>query len=96
MSDGDPVTYEKEVAIVNELGLHARAATKLVQLASKYPCELTITKDGHEVNGKSIMGVLMLVASKGTIVTIKATGDRASEAVAAIAALVDDKFGEGK
>ncbi|HSD87671.1 MAG TPA: HPr family phosphocarrier protein, partial [Kofleriaceae bacterium] len=48
--------------IQNELGLHARAATKLVQLASKYPCEVTVTKDGHEVNGKSIMGVLMLVA----------------------------------
>ena len=87
---------EKTLKIQNELGLHARAATKLVQLASKYPCEVTVTKDGHEVNGKSIMGVLMLVASKGTIVTIKATGDRASEAVAAIAALVDDKFGEGK
>ena len=82
--------------IQNELGLHARAATKLVQIAAKFPCDITLTKDGHEVNGKSIMGVLMLVASKGTIVTIKATGDRASEAVAAIAALVDDKFGEGK
>ena len=82
--------------IVNDLGLHARAATKLVQLASKYPCEVTVTKDGHEVNGKSIMGVLMLVASKGTMVTLKAKGDRAADAVAAIAALIDDKFGEGK
>ncbi len=54
--------------IQNELGLHARAATKLVQLAPKYPCELTITKDGNEVNGKSIMGVLMLVATKGTTI----------------------------
>src|SRR5262249_40527886 len=80
--------------IQNELGLHARAATKLVQLASKYPCEITVTKDGHEVNGKSIMGVLMLVASKGTSVTLRAKGERAGEAVAAIAALIDDKFGE--
>ena len=87
---------EKSVMIVNELGLHARAATKLVQLASKYPCDVTLTKDGHEVNGKSIMGVLMLVASKGTTVTIKAKGDKAAEAVAAIIALIDDKFGEGK
>jgi len=87
---------EKSVMIVNELGLHARAATKLVQLASKYPCDVTLTKDGHEVNGKSIMGVLMLVASKGTTVTIKAKGDKAAEAVAAIVALIDDKFGEGK
>jgi len=87
---------ERTVKIVNELGLHARAATKLVQLASKFPCDLTLTKDGHEVNGKSIMGVLMLVASKGSIITIKANGDRAEEAINAIAQLVDDKFGEGK
>ena len=87
---------ERSVMIQNELGLHARAATKLVQLASKYPCEITVTKDGHEVNGKSIMGVLMLVASKGTTITIRAKGDKAAECVAAIAALVDDKFGEGK
>lgn len=87
---------EKKILIQNELGLHARAATKLVQLATKFPCEVTVTKDGHEVNGKSIMGVLMLVASKGTTVTIKATGDRAAEAVTAIVALIDDKFGEGK
>jgi phosphocarrier protein HPr len=87
---------EKTLLIQNELGLHARAATKLVQTASKYPCDITVTKDGHEVNGKSIMGVLMLVASKGTTVTLKAKGEKAAEAVAAIAALIDDKFGEGK
>jgi phosphocarrier protein HPr len=87
---------EKTIMIQNELGLHARAATKLVQLASKFPCEVTLSKDGHEVNGKSIMGVLMLVASKGTLVTVKAKGERAGELVAAIAALIDDKFGEGK
>ncbi|MBA3392319.1 MAG: HPr family phosphocarrier protein [Deltaproteobacteria bacterium] len=87
---------EKTVMIQNELGLHARAATKLVQTATKFPCEVTVSKDGHEVNGKSIMGVLMLVASKGTKVTVRAKGDRAAEAVTAICALVDDKFGEGK
>ncbi len=87
---------EKTMLIQNELGLHARAATKLVQTAAKFPCELTISKDGNEVNGKSIMGVLMLVASKGTKVTVRAKGDRAAEAVTAICALVDDKFGEGK
>lgn len=87
---------EKTLMIQNELGLHARAATKLVQTASKFPCEITVTKEGHEVNGKSIMGVLMLVASKGSQVTLKAKGDRAADAVAAIAALIDDKFGEGK
>ena len=87
---------ERTVMIQNELGLHARAATKLVQTASKFPCEVTVAKDGHEVNGKSIMGVLMLVASKGTMVTIRAKGERSGEAVAAIVALIEDKFGEGK
>ena len=89
-------TVERPLLIQNELGLHARAATKLVQLASKFPCEITLVKDGHEVNGKSIMGVLMLVASKGTKLVVRAKGERAAEAVAAIAKLVDDKFGEGK
>jgi len=87
---------EKKVQIKNELGLHARAATKLVQLASKYPCEITIAKDGHDVNGKSIMGVLMLVASKGSVITLKAKGDRADEAIAALEKLIDDKFGEDR
>jgi phosphocarrier protein len=87
---------EKTLKIINELGLHARAATKLVQLASKFPCDVTVTKDGHEVNGKSIMGVLMLVASKGSTVTLRAKGDRAQECVDALGKLIDDKFGEDK
>ncbi len=85
---------ERTVKIVNELGLHARAATKLVQLASKYPCEVTLTKDGHEVNGKSIMGVLMLVAAKGSSILVRCTGPDAQQAMTALAALVKDKFGE--
>ena|SRR5258706_16022513 len=96
MAGGTIDRAEKQVVIQNELGLHARAATKLVQTASKFPCEVTVSKDGHEVNGKSIMGVLMLVASKGTTITLRAKGERAADAVAAIAALIDDKFGEGK
>ena len=87
---------EKKIQIQNELGLHARAATKLVQLASKFPCDFTLSKDGNEVNGKSIMGVLMLVASKGTWIVMKAKGDKAQEAIDAISKLIDDKFGEGK
>jgi phosphocarrier protein len=87
---------EKTMKIQNELGLHARAATKLVQLASKFPCDVTVTKDGHEVNGKSIMGVLMLVASKGSTVTLRAKGDKAQECVDALGKLIDDKFGEDK
>jgi phosphocarrier protein len=87
---------ERSIQIQNELGLHARAATKLVQLTSKFPCEITLAKDGHEVNGKSIMGVLMLVASKGSTVTMRANGERAGEAIAALVQLIDDKFGEEK
>ena len=92
MADG----AEKTVQIVNELGMHARAATKFVQLAAKFPCEVMVAKEGHEVNGKSIMGVLMLVASKGSTITIKARGDRADDAVAALAQLVADRFGEDR
>lgn len=87
---------KRTVVIRNELGLHARAATKFVQLAGKYPCEVTVAKDGNEVNGKSIMGVLMLVASKGTTITIGATGPQADAAVAALVQLVEDRFGEDR
>ncbi len=86
---------ERVLTIQNARGLHARAATKLVHLASKYPCEITLGKDGHEINGKSIMGVLMLAAGKGATVTVRARGEKANEALAAIIALFDDKFGEG-
>jgi len=88
------VEEAQHLAQHRQLGLHARAATKLVQLASKFPCEITVSKDGHEVNGKSIMGVLMLVASKGTTLTVKAKGERAQEAVDEIIKLINDKFGE--
>ena len=87
---------KRTVVIKNELGLHARAATKFVQMAGKFPCEVTVAKDGHEVNGKSIMGVLMLVASKGTTIIIGAKGAQAEAAVAALAQLVEDKFGEDR
>lgn len=85
-----------KLKIINKAGLHARASTKFVQLANKYRCNVTVGKDDQEVNGKSIMGVLMLVATKGTTLTIKAKGDRAVECVDALVALVNDKFGEVK
>ena len=87
---------ERTVTIQNELGMHARAATKFVQLAGKFPCEITVSKDGHEVNGKSIMGVLMLVASKGSVIMIRARGSNAEQAIEALCKLVDDKFGEDR
>ena len=86
----------RNVQIQNELGLHARAGTKFVQTASKFPCEITVTKAGNEVNGKSILSLLTLMAPKCTTLVIKARGERAEDAVAALVALIDDKFGEGK
>ena len=80
--------------IRNKLGLHARAAALFVQTASKFPCEIFLAKDGNEVNGKSIMGVLTLAASKGTQVTLRATGDEAGPAVERLSELIENKFGE--
>ncbi len=87
---------KRTVVIRNELGLHARAATKFVQLAGKYPCDVTVGKDGHDVNGKSIMGVLMLVASKGTAIAIQAKGPQAEACVNALVQLVEERFGEDR
>ena len=85
---------EKVATICNKLGMHARAATKFVQLASKFESEIKVEKDGQWVNGKSIMGVLMLVASLGSKIRIRATGHDSEEAVAALVELVDSGFGE--
>ncbi len=86
--------YEVIAVIRNELGMHARAATKFVQLAGRYGAEVSIEKDGQEVNGKSIMGVLMLVASKGSKIVIRTRGPEAEAAGKALAKLVADRFGE--
>jgi phosphocarrier protein len=96
MAPGTSDNAERTLTIQNELGMHARAATKFVQLAGKFPCEITVSKDGHDVNGKSIMGVLMLVASKGSVITIRARGGNAEAAIEALAKLVEDKFGEDR
>jgi phosphocarrier protein len=80
--------------IVNDLGLHARAATKLVQLASKYPCSVQVAHHGQVANAKSVMGVLLLCGSKGTLVEVSATGENAEECVKAIGALIAGRFGE--
>ena len=98
MSDGDNAANPNEVTleIVNELGLHARAATKFVQLAAKYSCDVDIEKDDQTVNGKSIMGILMLVAAKGTTITLRTRGAQATECLNALAELVRSRFGEAK
>ena len=83
--------------IINVKGLHARAATKLVLLAGRYPCEVTVAgPDGQSANAKSVMGVLLLCGSQGTVVEVRARGDKADEVVAAIGALVRDRFGESE
>jgi phosphocarrier protein HPr len=81
--------------VQNKLGLHARAATKLVQLAAKFPCDVSISRQGQSANAKSVMGVLLLCGSKGTWLEIEAKGEGAEEAVRQIGELIDDKFGEG-
>jgi phosphocarrier protein HPr len=82
--------------IVNQLGLHARAATKLVQLASKFPCDVEVVRDGQSANGKSVMGVLLLCGSIGSILEVRARGERAQECVQAIGDLIAQRFGEPK
>ena len=86
--------HRVSVEIQNRLGLHTRAATLLVQLASSFPCDVFLEKEGQEVNGKSIMGILMLVAGLGSTITVRCEGERAEEACAALVKLVNSKFGE--
>jgi len=85
-----------EVRIVNRLGLHARAAAKLVSLASTFACDIQLEREGRVVNAKSIMGVMMLAASQGTALNLMADGSDEQEAVRALADLVNDYFGEGQ
>ena len=85
-----------EVTIVNKLGLHARASAKLTQLASRYAAEVWLSRNGRRVNAKSIMGVMMLAAGKGSTVSIEADGADANDALAALQALIAEKFGEGE
>jgi phosphocarrier protein HPr len=82
--------------ISNKLGLHARASAKLTKLAGTFPCDIWISKGERRVNGKSIMGVMMLAAGMGSEVAIEASGEREQEAVDALLALIADKFGEGE
>jgi phosphocarrier protein HPr len=85
---------ERDATIVNQLGLHARPAARIVRLANTFEAEIELSKDGVEVNGKSIMGVMMLAAECGSSILIRANGPDAEQAVAALAALVAEGFGE--
>jgi phosphocarrier protein HPr len=83
-----------EVEIVNKLGLHARAAAKLTQLAGSFAAEVWLSRNGRRVNAKSIMGVMMLAAGKGSRVVIEADGEDAEAALAAVVRLITERFGE--
>ena len=85
-----------EVEIVNKLGLHARASAKLTQLAGSFPCEVWMERGSRRINAKSIMGVMMLAAGIGSTVTLETIGTDADEAMQAITALINDRFGEGE
>ena len=85
---------EKTVTSVNRLGLHARAAAKLVTEANRHQSDVRVRKDGREVSGKSIMGVMMLAAAKGSQITLITEGDDADHALACLVDLVADRFGE--
>lgn len=87
---------QRETEIVNKLGLHARASAKLTQLAGQFTAEVWISRDGRKVNAKSIMGVMMLAAAKGSVVTIETDGPDEAQAMTALVGLINEKFGEGE
>jgi phosphocarrier protein len=86
----------REIEITNKLGLHARASAKLTQLAGQFAAEVWISREGRKVNAKSIMGVMMLAAAKGSLVAIETDGPDEAQAMAALIALINEKFGEGE
>ena len=87
---------QKQVTIINKLGLHAREAAKFVTLASSFSSEIDITKEHQTVNGKSIMGVMMLAASRGTCLTLTINGEDEEVAAVSLVRLIDEKFGEAE
>jgi phosphocarrier protein HPr len=87
---------QREVEIVNKLGLHARASAKLTQLAGSFQCEIWLSRNGRRVNAKSIMGVMMLAAAKGSKVNIETSGADEEHAMSALAGMIAEKFGESE
>jgi phosphocarrier protein len=87
---------KQTTTIINKLGLHARASAKLTKLAGSFPCQVWVSKGERRVNGKSIMGVMMLAAGLGSEVELETDGEQEAEAIQALVALFADKFGEGE
>ena len=93
MAADNPV-QQAELEIVNRLGLHARAAARFVAVASEYTADIAVRFNGNEANGKSIMGLMMLAAGQGSVLSVTARGDDGSQALVALGALLADRFGE--
>ncbi|MFY9260653.1 MAG: HPr family phosphocarrier protein [Gallionella sp.] len=87
---------QQDALIINKLGLHARASAKLTQLASSFQCEVMLSRNNRRINAKSIMGVMMLAAAKGTTINIETNGADEAQAMQALLALINDYFGEGE
>ncbi|MBL8309283.1 MAG: HPr family phosphocarrier protein [Burkholderiales bacterium] len=87
---------KRDIEIINKLGLHARASAKLTQTATRFKCEVNLERNGRRVNAKSIMGVMMLAAGKGTTIQIETDGEDEANAMNDLVALINDKFGEGE
>ena len=85
---------KQDIQIINKLGLHARASTRLTQTASQFPCEIWIERNNRRVNAKSIMGVMMLAASNGSTITLDTDGKQEGEAMTALVNLINSRFGE--
>ena len=93
MNADDPAT-EKDIVVTNELGIHARPAAMFVKVANQFDCDIYVEKDGEKVNGKSIMGLMMLAAGKGSKLTVQAQGPQADRAVDELELLINRKFDE--
>ncbi len=86
----------RDIEIINKLGLHARASAKLTQMASTFPCDVTLSRNGRSVNAKSIMGVMMLAATRGSIITLETRGPEAEAAMESLTNLINNRFDEGE
>ena len=87
---------KQSITVINKLGLHARASAKLTKVAGSFPCQVWISRGERRVNAKSIMGVMMLAAGLGSQVSLETSGEQADQALQALLALINDKFGEGE
>ncbi len=94
MTDNITMPLRHDIEIINKLGMHARAAAKFVKLASEFSSNIEVERDNQRVNGKSIMGVMMLAAAKGSTITLHADGDDAQRAIDALSDLINNRFGE--